>query len=369
MKALPGVWFPTCEQVARHCLDVQPPNGGWNVRRRHALERPLHDLATRRASSDAEVRWPDGKRCCRPRRRRPQPRAGGDAGIRAAELSTPVAYSRSKTGSIICSVCCVGTSCAHLRGARSHGEDPWPRAQGDPGRGHEIAAEAFRHEDAGLSREEEKARLDRTTAILSRGISASRAAGWFCSRARRTRSRAARSARQHDRSADRGRLRIYGNGLADDLPHYWVTDFAAGARSRLALLLSLRRPVFLHVPGKGTGPRKIPTCCFATGAGIRRAVQARPPLPHGAASAAHGLAASAEDAGGFPRLDERPCGVVEPDGGDVCHRPLGTTYPAATHLESRAGRSLEGLSGEPQLNRGILPLELPDKNLVSLHLW
>ncbi len=27
MKALPGVWFPTCEQVARHCLSHFPPAG------------------------------------------------------------------------------------------------------------------------------------------------------------------------------------------------------------------------------------------------------------------------------------------------------------------------------------------------------
>jgi hypothetical protein len=25
MKTLPGVWFPTCEQVARHCLETNPP--------------------------------------------------------------------------------------------------------------------------------------------------------------------------------------------------------------------------------------------------------------------------------------------------------------------------------------------------------
>jgi peptidoglycan/xylan/chitin deacetylase (PgdA/CDA1 family) len=28
MKSLPGVWFPTCEQVARHCLEHFPPRGG-----------------------------------------------------------------------------------------------------------------------------------------------------------------------------------------------------------------------------------------------------------------------------------------------------------------------------------------------------
>ena len=28
MKTFPGVWFPTCEQVARYCLDKFPPAGG-----------------------------------------------------------------------------------------------------------------------------------------------------------------------------------------------------------------------------------------------------------------------------------------------------------------------------------------------------
>src|SRR5262249_45692945 len=39
MKRLPGVWFPTCEQVARHCLAAHPPRGGG----RHAVEGTLHD--------------------------------------------------------------------------------------------------------------------------------------------------------------------------------------------------------------------------------------------------------------------------------------------------------------------------------------
>jgi peptidoglycan/xylan/chitin deacetylase (PgdA/CDA1 family) len=28
MKSLPDVWFPTCEQVARHCIDRHPPRSG-----------------------------------------------------------------------------------------------------------------------------------------------------------------------------------------------------------------------------------------------------------------------------------------------------------------------------------------------------
>ncbi len=29
MRTLPGVWFPTCEAVVRHCLAEHPPAGGW----------------------------------------------------------------------------------------------------------------------------------------------------------------------------------------------------------------------------------------------------------------------------------------------------------------------------------------------------
>jgi hypothetical protein len=28
MKTLPGVWFGTCEEVARHCLATCPPRHG-----------------------------------------------------------------------------------------------------------------------------------------------------------------------------------------------------------------------------------------------------------------------------------------------------------------------------------------------------
>jgi hypothetical protein len=28
LKTLPGVWFPTCEQVARYCIDHHPPRAG-----------------------------------------------------------------------------------------------------------------------------------------------------------------------------------------------------------------------------------------------------------------------------------------------------------------------------------------------------
>jgi len=120
--------------------------------------------------------------------------------------------------------------------------------------GHEIAAGGFKGEDvSSLARAEEAARLDRTTELVAEAAGA-RAWGWFG------------LPRQSDRfaggtvSADSidlliaGGYRYIGNGLADDIPHYWVSDFAA-QRALLAL------PYYYHFddqwfcmfPAKGTG--------------------------------------------------------------------------------------------------------------------
>ena len=59
MKALPGVWFPTCEQVARH---VSPP-----IRPARSTAMPWKErytISDERSSLDSDMRWPDGKRCC-----------------------------------------------------------------------------------------------------------------------------------------------------------------------------------------------------------------------------------------------------------------------------------------------------------------
>ena len=54
-----------------------------------------------------------------------------------------------------------------------------------------------------------------------------------------------------------------GNGLADDIPHYWVTDFA----SRRAILTlpyyyHFDDQFFSHVPARGHRASKTPTCSF-----------------------------------------------------------------------------------------------------------
>ncbi|MBW2146162.1 MAG: polysaccharide deacetylase family protein [Deltaproteobacteria bacterium] len=92
-------------------------------------------------------------------------------------------------------------------------------------RGHEVAAHGYRHEDVTeLDIKEEKTRLDATTQILA-DICGKKPEGWFS------------LPRQMDRyasgtvSPDTMNLLIdagyeyMGNGMADDIPHYWVTDF------------------------------------------------------------------------------------------------------------------------------------------------
>ncbi len=91
--------------------------------------------------------------------------------------------------------------------------------------GHEIAALGLRHEDVSeLEPGEESERLSRTTEILTE-VTGTRPLGWYA------------LPRQMDAFAtgtispntvgllrEHG-YRYFGNGLADDAPHYWVSDF------------------------------------------------------------------------------------------------------------------------------------------------
>ena len=98
--------------------------------------------------------------------------------------------------------------------------------------GHEIAANGLKHEDvSGLSASEEKARLDLATDILTKVIGR-RPAGWFSlPRQGDPFAGGTISPRTMDLLIDAG-YEYMGNGLADDIPHYWVTDIA----SRRAIL-------------------------------------------------------------------------------------------------------------------------------------
>jgi peptidoglycan/xylan/chitin deacetylase (PgdA/CDA1 family) len=123
-------------------------------------------------------------------------------------------------------------------------------------RGHEVAAHGYRHEDISkLDMEEERRRLELTTRILEE-VCGKRPVGWFS------------LPRQGDRFPG-GQISLntinllmdtgyeyMGNGMADDIPHYWVTEFES-RRNILTL------PYYYHFddlfflmfpsPGKGSG--------------------------------------------------------------------------------------------------------------------
>jgi peptidoglycan/xylan/chitin deacetylase (PgdA/CDA1 family) len=120
--------------------------------------------------------------------------------------------------------------------------------------GHEVAAHGLRHEDvSALDRDEEQRRLELTGTILAE-VTGQRPCGWF-SLPRQADPFAGGSISPNtmDLLIEAG-YAYMGNGLADDIPHYWVTDFA---RRRAILAL----PYYYHFddqffcmfPLQGTG--------------------------------------------------------------------------------------------------------------------
>ena len=120
--------------------------------------------------------------------------------------------------------------------------------------GHEIAAMGLRHEDTSkLSREEEAARIALATEMLA-NATGKRPTGWYAlSRQKDRYAGGATSPYTVDllREAGYGWL---GNGMADDIPYYTVTDFAS-RRSLLTLpyYYHLDDQYFSLFPVAGTG--------------------------------------------------------------------------------------------------------------------
>ena len=213
-----------------------------------------YTISDERSLADGELRWPQAKRCA-VHIVVDLSIAGGPEGIQARDIASAPGMLAANQGLDL-----VLAALAQHR-LRATFAVPAVIAELYPARmrslleqGHEIAAHGFRHEDVSrLSREEEKARLDVTTAILTR-ICGARPAGWF-SLPRQTDAFAGGtiSPPTMDLLIDAG-YAYMGNGLADDIPHYWVTDFA----SRRAILTL---PYYYHFddqffsmfPVRGTG--------------------------------------------------------------------------------------------------------------------
>ncbi len=213
-----------------------------------------YTISTEKSVSDRDVRWPGEQRCCFSITVDLSV-ASGPEGITEADLASPKAQFGLREGldRIEEALDRFGLKAtfatpAVMARVQAH------RLRLLTQRGHEIAAEGFRHEDvSAMSRADEAERIALTTAVLS-DITGRRPEGWF-SLPRQADKFAGGTISPHtmDLLIDAG-YAWFGNGLADDIPHHWVTD-AASRRSILAMpyYYHYDDQFFLLFPSKGTG--------------------------------------------------------------------------------------------------------------------
>jgi peptidoglycan/xylan/chitin deacetylase (PgdA/CDA1 family) len=213
-----------------------------------------YTISDERSLPDDEVRWPGTRRCCFSITVDLSV-ASGPEGITEADLASPKSQFGLREG------------IERIRhaldrfGLRATFATPavMARVQAHALReltqlGHEIAAEGFRHEDvSGLSRAAEAERIEMTTSVLS-DVTGRRPEGWF-SLPRQGDKFAGGTISPHtmDLLIDAG-YAYFGNGLADDIPHHWVTNADSG-RSILTMpyYYHYDDQFFLMFPSKGTG--------------------------------------------------------------------------------------------------------------------
>ncbi|MGK7864876.1 polysaccharide deacetylase family protein [Falsiroseomonas sp. E2-1-a4] len=213
-----------------------------------------YTISDERGIADADIVWPGDARCCLTIVVDLSPPCG-PAGIGPADLRTPEAqYGMHGALDALLGVLQRHRLLATFATPAVMADIHAPRIRALADSGHEVAAHGYRHEDvSGLDRVEEKARLDRTTAMIG-DVVGRRPVGWFS------------LPRQGDKFAGgsispntmalllEGDYAYMGNGLADDVPHWWVTDPAI-PRAILALpyYYHFDDQFFLMFPAKGTG--------------------------------------------------------------------------------------------------------------------
>ena len=292
-----------------------------------------YTISDERTLADADVKWPDGKRCCFRVVVDLSP-ACGPEGIAPANLTTPDAFYGMQGG------------LAALRGVLDRhaimatfavpavmAEIQAPVIRELADQGHEIAAHGFKHEDVSLlAGDEERTRLQRTTEILAR-VAGQRPSGWFSlPRPGDKFAGGAVSAHTIDLLIEAG-YQYFGNGLADDVPHWWVSDFA----SRRAILTlpyyyHFDDQFFLLFPRKGTGLEN-PEALYRNwraelDAQYKRGRQFAMVLhPHAIAwpNRLHLLEQFLEHVRGLPELWHATSAQ--------CARHWAASFPAATHLK------------------------------------
>ena len=213
-----------------------------------------YTISDEKSLADADLRWPEGKRCAvhivvdlsvasGPEGIRPRDLASAPAALAAGEGLDLLLAALARHG--LRATFAVPAVIAEIYPAR---------VKSLIARGHEVAAHGFKHEDVSqLGRDEEKARLAVTTKILT-DLTGRQPQGWFSlPRQEDPFAGGTISANTMDLLIEQG-YRYMGNGLADDIPHYWVTDYAS-RRSILTL------PYYYHFddqffsmfPVRGTG--------------------------------------------------------------------------------------------------------------------
>ncbi len=213
-----------------------------------------YTISDERSLADSDVRWPGDHRCCFSITVDLSV-ASGPEGITEADLTGPKAQFGLREGldrirDALDRFGLKATFATPAVMARVHAHALRELTQ----QGHEIAAEGFRHEDvSSMARENEAARIDLTTTVLS-DVTGRRTEGWF-SLPRQGDPFAGGTISPHtmDLLIEAG-YAYFGNGLADDIPHHWFTDSGLG-RSILTMpyYYHYDDQFFLMFPSKGTG--------------------------------------------------------------------------------------------------------------------
>src|SRR5262245_33590323 len=138
-----------------------------------------YTISDEKSLPDEDIHWPDGKRCA-VHIVVDLSVASGPEGIRATDIISPAAEFGSTEGLdlVLAALARHGLKATFAVPAVTAEIDP-TKIKALVERGHEVAAHGFKHEDvSSLSRDEEKARLDLTTRILSE-VTGARPTGWF----------------------------------------------------------------------------------------------------------------------------------------------------------------------------------------------
>jgi peptidoglycan/xylan/chitin deacetylase (PgdA/CDA1 family) len=291
-----------------------------------------YTISDERSLADTELIWPDGNRCCFSVTV-DLGLAPGPDGIRARDLQTAEAFFALNDG--------LDQLLSVLRRHRLRATFAVPAvlAEVHPGlladlvaQGHEIASLGFRHEDVStLPREVEAARIAAATEILT-AATGRRPDGWYSlPRQGDPFAGGTISPSTMDLLIDAG-YSWFGNGLADDIPHYWVTDFAT-RRAILALpyYYHFDDQFFLMFPAKGTGLEHADSLFRNWRAEFEAQYKRGRHFSMTLHPQGSGWCNRAELLDRFLEHARRMPGLWNPTGSE-CARYWQATYPAGTHL-------------------------------------